>query len=375
MFFILQNIEILYKKCKSFICLTAVLAYTMLVEQVFATEFYEIETPYRKTLNSNYQYNIDIDEETSNKEIDYIKIDRVFVDKNKQLYAEEKEAKKAIATEAKEQTSSKRQQFLQNGGKSTTADTNIVKKQEEKKSWIQDWFPKTSVKPFELIGAYISFKLWFSWTTSSGISATETTSIYDTSTTKDLFTGKANFNVLPAFSIAVGNDRFKWWRWEIELGYNPTFGSEISNLTSSEEMSAYSFDISKKDISFHLLHLSMNNYLQYAFFDKTLVGYIGLGLGVGYAWSMSSTLSSDFVMPMVKGTIGFSFMLTDKAKLNVSYNLIYTNINIPSNYAFTRVRNSNGSTTESNYAIQGGSLKFKNVIINAITFEYQFYTA
>ena len=375
MFFTSQQIKKFYKKHQFFAYLIAIAVYAMLAKQTFATEFYEIETPYRKTLNSNYQYNIDVDEETSNKEIDYNKIDRVFLDKNKQLYAEEKETKKAVATETNEKTSSKRQQFLQNGETSQTPNTNIAKKQEEKKSWIQDWFPKTSVKPFELIGAYISFKLWLAWTTSSNVSASETTSIHDTSATKDLFTGKAKFNILPAFSIAVGNDRFKWWRWEIELGYNPTLSSGISNLTSSEEMSAYSFDISKKDISFHLLHLSMNNYLQYAFFDKTIVGYIGLGLGVGYAWSMSSTLSSDFVMPMVKGTIGFSFMLTNKAKLNISYNLIYTNINIPSNYAFARVRNSNGSKTASNYAIQGGSLKFKNVIINAITFEYQFYTA
>ena len=349
--------------------------YILLIHKPLAAEFYEIETPYRRTLNSNYQYSIDVDEEIANKEIDYNKIDKVFLDKNKQLYAEEHDAQKATETEKNEQTNSKRQQFLQNNSTSTATDTKIAQKQEAKKSWIQDWFPKTSVKPFELVGAYINFKLWLAWTTSSSITASETTSIYDTSTTKDLFTGKANFNISPAFSVAVGNDRFKWWRWEIELGYNPTFGSGISNLASSNEMSAYSFEISKKDISFHLLQLSINNYLQYAFFDKTLVGYVGLGLGVGYAWSMSTLLSSDFVMPMVKGSVGFSFMITDKAKLNISYNLIYTNISIPSNYAFKRVRNSNGSTAGSNYAIQGGSLKFKNIIINAITLEYQFYTA
>ena len=119
--------------------------------------------------------------------------------------------------------------------------------------------------------------------------------------------------------------------------------------------------------------LSLNNFLQHDFFNKKLVGFVGLGIGVGYAWSMGTTLSSDFVMPVVTGHLGISFMVGKKSKMNIAYTMMYSQMKLPNKYSFDRY-NQYGADG-SNRAIQSGTLKFNQILINGISIEYLFYTA
>ena len=68
--------------------------------------------------------------------------------------------------------------------------------------------------------------------------------------------------------------------------------------------------------------------------------------------------------------LGFSMLVRDKAKLTISYNLSYMAADIPSKYQFSRSR---GGVVQQKQAIYNGSLKFGDIIIQGIQFEYQFY--
>lgn len=332
-------------------------------------EFYKIQAPIRKSLNQNYQYDIDVDEENVKKDLDLEKVRNVYVEKENNINKEEKKVEQELKEDKKEEKAkSKRQKFKEDKGES---DTQISKK-EQKKTWLDSWFPDTGQKPFEMVGAYTSIKLLIADTMNTNVSAKETTALHDTSTTKDLFSGTAKFRMMPAIMVAVGNDRFKYFRWEFELGYIPLLLKSAS-LKVSDDYAGYTFYMSKKDLSIHLMTLCYNNYLQYAFFDKKLVGFLGIGIGVGYGFSMGNTLSSDFAMPIVKAQLGVSFLVGRKSKVNIAYTMMYTKMDMPNKYSFDRT--DQAGRDWSNRAIQKGSLKFQTIITNAISLEYQFYTA
>ena len=338
-------------------------------KDAFCVEFYEIEKPYRKHLNQQYNYDVDGGNQT-NQILDMERITDVYTNKYYNLYADEKKTNEKLEKDKEEESMSKRQKFKQQSNEKV--ETQITQKT-TKKSWVEEWLPNTSVLPMTMVGAYTTFKLWLTIPSPTSISAKETAGSSDNYTTTQLFTGKAKYNIMPSMFIAIGNDKFKCWRWEIELGYLPILARNTGELTSDDAISEYTFYLQRKDLSMHLLTLSVNNFLQHEFFNKHLVGFIGLGIGVRYAWSMGSTLSSDFVLPVVTGHLGISFMLGKKSKINIAYTLMYSRISLPNKYSFDRI---NGYGVDgSNRAIQSGTLKFEQMLINGFSFEYLFYTA
>ena len=343
-----------------------------------SVEFYEVERPYRKSLDGEYQYNIDAKENT-NEYIDLDNVQKVYIKHKNDLYAKERNTKIQNEKDKEEERRNDRKKIDQiyeesteKKGKSENTETTIEKKKTHK-SWIEEWLPKSDTKPMELLGEYLNFKVWLTWPMSTNISAKETSGYTDNYHTTQLFTGKAKYYLLPAIFISAGNDRFKWWRWEIELGYIPLLAKNTGNLVTSSETSGYTFKINNKDLSVHLLTLSLNNFLQHDFFNKKLVGFVGLGIGIGYAWSMGTTLSSDFVMPIITGHLGISFMVGKKSKMNIAYTMMYSQMRLPNKYSFNRY-NQYGADG-SNRAIQSGTLKFSQILINGISIEYLFYTA
>ena len=350
-----------------------VLVWLMPGVMAYGVEFYEAEAPRRQTLNENYVYNIDVDESVD-QGLDLSQIKQVYRAQQGDLYLAEQKNKEEL-TKVQQERDSKRQKFIQKNESGTevikTVDTKISKK-EVKKTWIDDWLPENNIKPMDLVGAYIAFKFRPIIISPTTISAKETTGYTDNYHTTQLFSGTAKYHISPSFLISVGNDRFKWWRWELELGYTMMLARNTGNLETDSAIAGYTFFLDKKDLSAHLLTFVFNGFLQRAFYDQRLVGFVGLGLGVGHAWSMGSTLSSDFVFPIVTGQLGVSFMVK-KAKVNIAYALTYTRIALPNKYSFDRV-NSFG-VDGSNKAIQSGSLKFSAFLLNSLSIEYMFYTA
>ena len=329
----------------------------------FGAEFYEINSPVRNALNAQYQYNIDDIESTSNKILDVENVRRVYVSNANKIYAEKKDTDIKLIADKDEKDKTNRQKFLEAKDKQQTQTTSVEKKDDkknDKKSWIEDWLPETSVKPFEMVGAYTSFKVMLIKPMNTKISATEKRNSSGETKSYDLFSGNTDFKFFPALFVAIGNDRFKWFRWEVELGYLPLWSAGSGTLTSSSDMSNYTFTASKNELSVHLMTLALNGFVQHDYFNKNLVGYVGMGIGVGYGFSFSKTLGSNFVMPIINLDAGFSFT--------------YATMSIPNCYAFTR-KNQYGNTNATNRSILGGSLNFDKLFINAIVVEYQFYTA
>ena len=186
----------------------------------------------------------------------------------------------------------------------------------------------------------------------------------------DLFSGQVKYGFMPGLFLAAGNDKFKWFRWETELGYMGLRATKTDKIkTDTEANYGSSFTLSKKDASAHVLTLGFNAFLQHEFADRSFVGFIGLGLGIGYAWSWGKKLDSSFVLPTVSMMAGISLMLTKDSKLNISYRLMYMSFDLNSKYPFEDKTGRLAKTRP----ITGGGLNFKNVFINAITLEYQFY--
>ena len=244
------------------------------------------------------------------------------------------------------------------------------KKEEKKKSWIDDWLVENSVKPLDYTGAYATAKLMLLIPNAVNISANETRNLYTAKSKVDLFSGQAKYGFMPGLFLAAGNDKFKWFRWETELGYMGLRATKTDKIkTDTNANPGSSFTLSKKDVSAHVLTLGFNAFLQHDFADRSFVGFVGLGLGVGYAWSWGKKLDSSFVLPTVSMMAGISFMLTKNSKLNISYRLMYMSFDLNSKYPF---EDKNGRLPKTR-PITGGRLNFKNVFINAITLEYQFY--
>lgn len=331
---------------------------------VEGVEFYDIEDPHRKLLGNKYRYDADVDD-FEGKSPSIMDLKYSYIKKNNNLYNEQENVgRKLTLYAAEEGQASKRQRFKQQQKQSDSNNDNSDIKIEERKvskSWIDDWLPDVSTKPMEMVGEYTAFRFWLASPMYTNVNARETTA----NGTMDLFSGKAKYHIMPAFSVAFGNDRFKFWRYELELGYIPLLSSGIRNFSPSKDAAGLDLSVTKKDLSLHLMTLSFNNFIQHEFFDKKLVGFAGLGLGVGHAWSMDSKLSSDFVMPIVTGHLGISFMIGNKSKINISYTMLYSQMSIGNKYSFAK----------DGHAIKGGSLKFSRLLINGFSVEYLFYTA
>ena len=339
-----------------------------------SVEVSEIESPYRATLYKKYGYDIDTDEAV-NKSIELENIRKVYIENKNNIYADRKKTEIQIEKQ-KEETELERKKIEQVSEKKQTNDastneTILVKKKQKQKSWIEEWLPEYETKPMDLVGEYVNVKVWLAWPYTTGINAKETKGYTDNYKTLQLFTGKAKYYLMPAIFVSAGNDRLKRLRWEIELGYLPLIARNTGNLVSDPALQGYTFSINAKDLSVHLLTLSVNGFFQHEFLDRKLVGFIGLGVGVGYAWSMGTTLSSDFVMPVVSGHIGISFVVGKKSKINIAYSMMYSRMTLPNKYSFDRVNQYGASG--SNMAIQSGSLKFDALLINAFSIEYMFY--
>lgn len=280
-----------------------------------------------------------------------------------------KEVKEEKKTETKqEEKKSKREEKIE---KTDTKDEkNGDKKEEKKKSWIDDWLVENSVKPLDYTGAYATAKLMLLIPNTVNISANETRNLYTAKSKVDLFSGQVKYGFMPGLFLAAGNDKFKWFRWETELGYMGLRATKTDKIKTDEKANpGSSFTLSKKDASAHVLTLGFNAFLQHDFADRSFVGFIGLGLGVGYAWSWGKKLDSSFVLPTVSMMAGISLMLTKNSKLNISYRLMYMSFDLNSKYPFEDKTGRLAKTRP----ITGGGLNFKNVFINAITLEYQFY--
>ncbi|MBQ7536679.1 MAG: hypothetical protein IJT14_00985 [Rickettsiales bacterium] len=278
---------------------------------------------------------------------------------NVQITKEVKEEKKA----------SKRDEYI-NSDKADKSDKKDEKKEEKKTSWIDDWLIEKSVKPLDYTGAYATAKLMLLIPNTVNISANETRNLYTAKSKVNLFTGQVKYGFMPGLFLAAGNDKFKWFRWETELGYMGLRSTKTDKIKTDIQANPGSeFTLSKKDASAHVLTLGFNAFLQHDFADRSFVGFIGLGLGVGYAWSWGKKLDSSFVLPTVSMMAGISFMLTKNSKLNISYRLMYMSFDLNSKYPF---EDKTGILTKTR-PITGGGMNFKNVFINAITLEYQFY--
>ena len=285
---------------------------------------------------------------------------------NVQITKEIKEEPKK--EEKKEEKKSKREEKMEKSD--ATSDKKDEKKEAKKTSWIDDWLVESSVKPMDYTGAYATAKLMLLIPNTVNISANETRNLYTAKSKVDLFSGQVKCGFMPGLFLAAGNDKFKWFRWETELGYMGLRATKTDKIKTDEKSNpGSSFTLSKKDASVHVLTLGFNAFLQHDFADRSFVGFIGLGLGVGYAWSWGKKLDSSFVLPTVSMMAGISLMLTKNSKLNISYRLMYMSFDLNSKYPFEDKTGRLAKTRP----ITGGGLTFKNVFINAITLEYQFY--
>lgn len=335
-------------------------------------EFYKIDEPNRKILSQNYKQEIDEEDQGKNT-VDIDLINNDFIRKSDKLYAEKHDAEIKIAKDNEEKLT-KRQRFEQQN-KLNNSGLNYetsIKEKENSKSFMDKLLPFNQIKPMEMVGVYTRIGFLLTLPMPMKFHANEMVG-YDNYKNVQLFSGNAKYRLMPAISLAVGNDRFKLWRWEAEIGFSTLLSTGISNFYPSKDMSEYAFSIENKDLSMHLMTLSFNNFLQHAFFDNRLVGFVGLGLGVGYAWSMGKALSSDFVMPIVTSHLGISFMVGKKSKINIAYTMLYSQMSLPNRYGFSRKKTSNANSN--NYASRGGRIKFNQLLINGISIEYLFYTA
>ena len=363
---------LLHWRRNSFILLLFFSFNILINNAIGGTNYYEVENPYKMALQKNY----DMEEEEHNAEkLDLSKVHQQYLKRRDSLLvAEAKETDtKDIKKKEKEQKGDRKQiegnKDLPDDTKQNT-DLKKAEKEAKEKSWIDDWVVKTDKVPHDIVGAYTSLKLGLTIPFDvKSFSATETTRLGDVQRKKNLFSGSAEVGFMPAFYIATGNDRWKWFRWEFEVGYIPFRATKLK-YQSSTEMQNYTFHITKQQLSLHIFTGGVNAYLQMQFFDNKIVGFIGCGLALGYAWSWDRNLSGDFLLPVVKGMLGFSMLVRDKAKLTISYNLSYMSADIPSKYQFARSINGG---VQNQGAIYNGSLKFGDIIIQGIQFEYQFY--
>lgn len=326
-------------------------------------EFYEEFSPIRSSLADQYAQ---AQMANNHIEIDINKINSNYINRQEQINKdtiklEEKQEAKKIEEKQKAESEKKL--------------ADIKKKAEEKKgkkgaSWIDKWLLNTKTKPFELVGMYSSAKIMMAYQMDTKFSSYETRSVNGNSHDYDLFSGKASYWIMPYVALSAGNDKRKWFRWEFELGYRPVIVQKIKSLKSYPmDTNITDFTVGKKDLSFHLLTCIFQAFYQHEFFDKNLIGFIGAGAGFGYAWGMGSKVSGNFVLPIVRLSLGVNMMITKKIKLNIAFFFDYMQLNMWVKYAFT----DNNNIVAAGRAIQNGRVKFGDMFVSGLSFEYQFY--
>ena len=367
--------------------------YSFITNVAKCSDYYLVEQPYRGSLKQYYTDKVPTDDDGD--KIELSNIDEVYMNKliaidneernyqtsqtlrQHQTFNENSEInnqhrKHFYASANKEEvaggTSSKREQFLaqqknDTSSKSDSKDANAG----EKKSFLDYWLIEKDVNAFDYVGAFATVKLGFVWPLNTKLSADETQVANTTQSKVHLFDAVGVYGLMPAVFLSAGNDRYKYWKWEFEIGYMPIRGKKVQDMkTDYTDMT-----LSKKEISTHLLTLSFNNFGQYPILNKKVVLFAGIGLGIGYAWSWDYKMRGNFILPTINAQVGFSMMITKNKQVNFAYRLSYATFKLQNKYPF----HDNAGMYSSSRSIIGGGLHFKDMMVQTFTIEYQFYTS
>ena len=358
--------------------------YCLITNVAKCSNYYLVEQPYRNSLK---QYYADREKKEHDDTIELSNIDEVYMNNLIAINNEEENYNKSqllkkhqylnnenqvgnnrqhfYASTDKEITDataqpSKREQFLaqqksEADGKTDNKDT----KSGEKKSFLDYWLIEKDVNAFDYVGAFATIKLGFVWPLNTKLSADETQVTNTTQSKVHLFDAVGVYGLMPAVFLSAGNDRYKYWKWEFEIGYMPIRGKKVQDMkTDYTDMT-----LSKKEISTHLLTLNFNNFGQYPILNKKVVLFLGIGLGIGYAWSWDYKMRGNFILPTLNAQLGFSMMISKNKQVNFAYRLSYATFKLQNKYSFTK------------HSIIGGGIHFKDMMVQTFTIEYQFYTS
>ena len=349
------------------------------------SDYYLVEQPYRQSLKQYYHDKAPTD--SNDEELSISNIDEVYLNKMIEINNEEqnyqtsqtlkkyntiddnvkqknKQRKHFYASADKnsvsDESSSKREQFLaqQKNDTSSQSDSKDANAG-EKKSFLDYWLIEKDVNAFDYVGAFATVKLGFVWPLNTKLSADETQVANTTQSKVHLFDAVGVYGLMPAVFLSAGNDRYKYWKWEFEIGYMPIRGKKVQDMkTDYTDMT-----LSKKEISTHLLTLNFNNFGQYPILNKKVVLFLGIGLGIGYAWSWDYKMRGNFILPTLNAQLGFSMMISKNKQVNFAYRLSYATFKLQNKYSFTK------------HSIIGGGIHFKDMMVQTFTIEYQFYTS
>jgi hypothetical protein len=248
---------------------------------------------------------------------------------------------------------------------STIQDSKKDKERQDTNSLFNRKTPKVTAK----LGTYSSVRLYYDTPTNINFSASEKRNLGSSTNSVKLFDGKASFHGMPSFSIAIGNDKLSYYRWEVELGYIPLKHKSVSHETNQTDNKGSNFDFSPSNLDVHIVNLSTNHFLQKSIFDEQYMIFAGAGVGIGYAFPSSKYLSSDLLLPTAQFFTGVTFSFTDKSKLSVFYRLFYADLTL---YNKTPYKDLNGKLQPFR-PIESGYLDFSSLIIQGIGIEYLFY--
>ena len=372
--------------------------YSFVIKTAKCSDYYLVEQPYRESLKQYYTDRIP--ENNDKDDIKLSHIDEVYMNKliaidneeqnyktsqalkkhrifNENNQANSKQKKHFYASADKEEvvsgSSSKREQFLaQQKGETNEKTDNKDTRSGEKKSFLDYWLIEKDVNAFDYVGAFATIKLGFIWPLNTDLTADETRVAGTNQNNVHLFDAVGVYGLMPAVFLSAGNDRYKYWKWEFEIGYTPIRGRSIKNMKTDIDSSKYAdFSLSEKEISVHMLTLNFNNFGQYPILNKKVVLFAGIGLGIGYAWSWDYKMRGNFILPTINAQLGFSMMITKNKQVNFAYRLSYATFKLQNKYPF----HDNAGMYSSNRSIIGGGLHFKDMMVQTFTIEYQFYTS
>lgn len=371
--------------------------YSFITNVAKCSDYYLVEQPYRNSLK---QYYADREKKEHNDTIELSNIDEVYMNNLIAINNEEENYNKSqllkkhqylnnenqvgnnrqhfYASTDKEITDataqpSKREQFLaqqKNNAENKTNETD--KKDGEKKSFLDYWLIEKDVNAFDYVGAFATMKLGFVLPLNTKLVADETRVAGTNQSKLHLFDAVGMYGLMPAVFLSAGNDRYKYWKWEFEIGYVPIRGRKVKDMTTDTDNNRYAdFSLSKKEISVHMLTLSFNNFGQYPILNKKVVLFLGIGLGIGYAWSWDYKMRGNFILPTINAQIGFSMMITKNKQVNFAYRLSYATFKLQNKYPF----HDNAGMYSNSRSIIGGGIHFKDMMVQTFTIEYQFYTS
>ena len=375
--FVLENFRsLLTKNIRQKVILHAIFiivasgSFIHLSKNAKCSDYYLVEQPYRNSLK---QYYADREKKEHDDTIELSNIDEVYMNNLIAINNEEENYNKSqllkkhqylnnenqvgnnrqhfYASTDKEITDataqpSKREQFLaqqksEADGKTDNKDT----KSGEKKSFLDYWLIEKDVNAFDYVGAFATIKLGFVWPLNTKLSADETQVTNTTQSKVHLFDAVGVYGLMPAVFLSAGNDRYKYWKWEFEIGYMPIRGKKVQDM--------------KTDYT----DMNFNNFGQYPILNKKVVLFLGIGLGIGYAWSWDYKMRGNFILPTLNAQLGFSMMISKNKQVNFAYRLSYATFKLQNKYSFTK------------HSIIGGGIHFKDMMVQTFTIEYQFYTS